>query len=47
MVESGPPDKVTKLQKLQDKAIRIVDDGRHKDLDIDVQSLQDLPSKNT
>ena len=29
VVESGPPDKVTRLQKLQDKAIRIVDDGRH------------------
>ena len=38
LVESGPPDKVTRLQKLQDRAICIVDDGRHSKLDIDVVS---------
>ena len=38
VVESGPPDKVTRLQKLQDKAICIIDDGRHRELDIDMVS---------
>ena len=38
VIDSGPPDKITRLQNLQDRAIRIIDDGRHGALDIDVVS---------
>ena len=38
VVESGPPDKVARLQKLQDRAIFTIDDDRHSKLDIDVVS---------
>ena len=36
MVESGPTAKVTRLQTLQDRAIRIIDNGKHPNLDIDI-----------
>ena len=38
IVESGPPDKVSRLQRLQDKAIRIIDNGRHGNLDVNIVS---------
>ena len=33
MVESGPREKVARLQTLQDRAIRIIDNRKHRDLD--------------
>ena len=38
MVESGPPDKVARLQIPQDRAVRVIDDGRHSNLDISIVS---------
>ena len=38
IIDSGPLDKVSRLQKLQDKAIHLIDDGRHGLLDIEVVS---------
>ena len=38
VVESSPTEKVNRLQSLQDKAIRIVDNGQHMNLDVDIVS---------
>ena len=38
VVGSGPANKIARLQTLQDKAVRIIDDGRHDNLDIDIVS---------
>ena len=35
LVESGPADRVAKLQTLQDKAIRLIDNKEHPELDVD------------
>ena len=35
MVKSGPTDKITRLQSLQDKAVRIIDNREHPELDIE------------
>ena len=36
VVGLGPPDKISRLQKMQDRAVRIIDDGMHRNLDVDV-----------
>ena len=38
LVESGPLDKVARLQRLQEKAVRIIDNRNHIDLDVDIVS---------
>ena len=39
MVESGPTDKITRLQTLQDRALRIIDNKEHQNLDVDELSV--------
>ena len=34
VVVLGPPDKISRLQKMQDRAVRIINDGMHRNLDV-------------
>ena len=38
MVGSGPAERILRLQKLQEKAIRIIDNNAHVNLDVDILS---------
>ena len=38
MVESGPKDKVDRLQVLQEKAVRLIDNNEHPEMDIHILS---------